>query len=216
MSRIVAFRESVMEYIRQSVEGIREVDWYEGLFTYEDVKQWSMRTPCAWVSVTSVPSQHHVTGEINTDLRVVVALIDVDRRNPRDADARVWGLMEDLAVKANMNTFGDENAAPATAFKLLRISDDELRQEGLALGVVEWRSGLTIGSNRARTRDELWIDGRRQDVKMPSSFRGRGRLHDGERETVELDGDGYSGDRVREPGVSEFPIIPGQRREPNR
>ncbi|MGZ5390175.1 MAG: hypothetical protein ACXWDH_08740, partial [Aeromicrobium sp.] len=123
-------------------------------------------------------------------------------------------LIEDMAVKVNFNTFGDDNAAPATKVKFLRISDEEIRAEGVALGVVEWHSGLVIGDNIARRRDELWINEAKVNVNMPSTFEGRGRVSDGERESIPLDGDGYQGDSTLDQGVVEIPMVPAQRWEP--
>lgn len=212
MSRIVAFRERVMAYIRDSIPDLAEVDWYDGLFSADDVKEWSMKTPCAWVSVTTVPTEHHSTGELTTELRVVVAVIDGDRRRPRDADTRVWEIVEGLAVGVNLNTFEDENAGPATGIKIVRISDPDLRGDGISIGVVEWRSSLTIGDNRARRRDEIWHNGRRIE-QMPTTLKGRAHLR-GETDTMDLDGDGYQGDSVLDRGVYEPPVLPAQRWEP--
>jgi hypothetical protein len=213
MSKIVGFREKVMQYIRDNIPEIVEVDWYEGLFSFDDVKEWSLKTPCAWVSVTNVPTSHHVTGEMNADLRVVVAIVDADGRAARDADGRVWNIMEDLAVKANLNTFGDPNAAPATGVKFLRISDPDVRAERISIGVVEWRSGLTIGVNKSRLREEIYHNGERV-TQFPTALRGRWSDDEFIRDEMELTGEGYQGDSTKDLGVVEKQMVPSQRYEP--
>lgn len=214
MSKIVAFREKIMQFLRDNVPDLAEVDWYEGLFSHDDVKEWSLKTPCAWVSVTNIPTAPHSTGELSATLRVVVAVIDHDKIAGRDADARVWSILEQIAILANFNTFGEPDAGAASDVKFLRISDPDLRADRVSIGVVEWKSVLSIGVNRSRKRDEIYYQDR-QVTQMPTTLAGRGRLRSGDPETVALDGEGYQGDSVLDQGVAEMPIVPAQRWEPN-
>lgn len=151
MSKIVSFRQRVIDSISDQVTQLRSVDWYDGLFDEGDLKEWVVDAPCAMVSVFNVPkAEHHSTRELNLDLRCVVVVITADEREPRSADAQVWEIMEEIVVLANLNTFGDPNAGPSTDLQFKRLRDPELRREGVALGVVEWSSGLTIGYDHVR------------------------------------------------------------------
>lgn len=159
MSKIVAFRDRIMETLRESVPDLNEVEWYDGIFDEDDIVQWSHKTPCAYVSVLNAPTAHHSTGEMNADLRCIVVILDADSYQPRDSDARVWSLCEQISELANHNSFGDDNAAPATAVKFKRMVHPSLRREGVAVGIVEWQSGLTIGRNHVDERDFVWHNG---------------------------------------------------------
>jgi hypothetical protein len=159
MSKVVEFRTRIMQAISTSLTDLQEVEWYDGIFDEDDIVEWSHKVPCAYVSVLNAPTEHHTTGELNADLRCVVVILDADTYNARDADERVWSLCERLSELANLNRFGDPNAAPATMIKFKRLVHPELRRNGVAVGIVEWQSGLTIGKNQVDARDFVWNDG---------------------------------------------------------
>lgn len=218
MSKIVGFRGKIIEELKTKVPDLKEVDWWDGLFDHTDISEWALKTPAAFVSVTNVPTSHATTGELSTDLKCVIAVIEQDRRSPRDADEKVWDLLEQIAVLVNFNSFGDDNAAPGCDVKFKRLRDPELRREGVAVGVIEWNSGLTIGNNRARDRDLVMFNGQRV-TQMPTSLVGRGVVHDrnhtSPRQDMVLDGDGYTGSSSLDRGVAEVPLVPGQDWEPD-
>jgi hypothetical protein len=160
MSKIVAFRDKIVEQIREKVTDLAEVDWYDGLFDEQDIKDWSLKTPCAFVSVTcDKPVEHLPTKEMNVDLKCVVAVVVQDYRDPRDSDKQTWSILEQIATLANLHKFNFPDASLATAVKFRRIRDPELRREGVALGIVEWSSGVTIGENRVLARDFYYLNG---------------------------------------------------------
>jgi len=152
MSKIVDFRERIIDAVKAMYPQM-DVEWYDGLFDEHDIADWTLKTPCARVAVMNAPGQHEVTGEMNACLRVVVVIIDENGHIARDGDAKAWEYVENVAIMANLNTFGDPNAAPATKVKFRRISQPVLRREGVSVGVVEWESDLTIGHNRVRERE---------------------------------------------------------------
>lgn len=152
MSKIVDFRQRIIDAIKATYPDL-DVDWYDGLFDEHDIADWTIKTPCARVAVMNAPGEHVTTGELNACLRVVVVIIDENRHIALDGDARAWEYVEGVAVLANMNQFGDPNAAPATKVKFRRISQPVLRREGVTVGVVEWESDLTIGVNKSRQRE---------------------------------------------------------------
>jgi hypothetical protein len=158
VSKIVAFRDRIIETIKAKFPEM-DIEWYDGLFDEHDIADWTLKTPCARVAVMNVPSEHTVTGEMNANLRVVVAIIDENKSASLDGDARAWEYVEGIAVLANMNVFGDPNAAPATKVKFKRISQPVLRREGVSVGVVEWESDLMIGTNRVLERDFVYFQG---------------------------------------------------------
>jgi hypothetical protein len=160
MSKIVDFRERIIEKVRETIPGV-DIDWYDGLFDEHDVAEWTVKVPCARVAVMNAPAKHHVTGEISTCLRVVCVIIDENRFAQLDGDARAWEMVESVALMANLNQFGDPNAGPATNVKFRRLSQPALRREGITIGVVEWESDITIGTNRARERDTVVFNGQR-------------------------------------------------------
>ncbi|MEE9481856.1 hypothetical protein [Methylobacterium ajmalii] len=153
MSDIVAFRQRIMDTIEANVPGIAKVDWYDGLFDEDDVREWGLNTPAVMVAVLTVPNDHHTTGEILADLHCLATVITQDVAEPRDNDLQNWTLMEAIAKLANLNQFGDPNAAAACDVEMKRLRHPELRREGVAIGIVEWRSNLTIGRNRQAERD---------------------------------------------------------------
>jgi len=162
MSSIVAFRERIMEEIRTRITDLYEVNWYDGIFDENDLVDWSHKTPAAYVSVlVNTDTQHHATGELNVPLRCVVVVLDSDTHEPRNADERIWKICEDIGVLANRNTFGDPHAGNATKIKFQRLVHPELRREGVAVGLVEWQSILTLGINQVERRDFVWHDGRK-------------------------------------------------------
>jgi hypothetical protein len=177
MSKIVDFRQRIIDTIKTMYPGM-DVDWYDGLFDEHDIADWTLKTPSARVAVMSVPTEHEVTGELNARLRCVVVIIDENRHIALDGDASAWEYVEAIAIKANLNQFGDPNAAPATKVKFQRISQPVLRREGVSVGVVEWESALTIGHNRIRERD-FFYDPVTGDLitQTPRSLRTRGHVH---------------------------------------
>lgn len=221
MSKIVAFREAVMQSLRDNVTDLREVDWYDGIFNQDDVSEWTLRTPSAFVAVMSGPSDHYATGEMAMDLRVVVAIIDQDHRSPRDADERVWGLCEQVSALANLNVFGIADAAPATKVKFRRFAHPELRHEGVAIGVVEWQSTLTIGHNRVHQREWIYHNGVRVE-QLPPNLTGAAKPYDrnqvGVRETVSLptDDEAFTGSSTLDRGVAEKQMVNDQEWESPR
>ena len=149
-SRVIEFRTRVFDAIKANIPEFVEVDWYDGLFDEKDVEDWMVSTPAAYVAAVSIPrNTQHTTGEMNADLRIIVTVITEDQFSARDNDEQNWFLMEKLATLANQNKFGDPNAGCATVPMIKRLRDPGLRREGVALGVVEWDSGLTFGTNHA-------------------------------------------------------------------
>lgn len=167
MSAIVNFRNKIIETIRTAAPNL-DVDWYDGLFDEKDVADWTLKTPAARVAVMKVPAEHHTTGELNACLKVVVVVIDENRHVLLDGDEDAWNLVEQIAILANLNTFGDPNAAPATKIDFKRISQPELRREGITVGIVEWQSDLMIGRNRSREREYVFLNGQ-QITQVPRS-----------------------------------------------
>ncbi|WP_316207397.1 hypothetical protein [Bradyrhizobium sp. SZCCHNR3118] len=168
MSAIVTFRQNIIDSVKAAVPELLDVDWYDGLFDEKDVADWTLKTPSARVAVMNVPTEHHTTGEMNACLRVVVVIIDENRYALLDGDARAWELVEKVAILANLNQFGDPNAAPATKVKFKRLSDPALRREGITVGIVEWQSDLMIGTNRSKAREFIYFNGQ-QVTQVPRS-----------------------------------------------
>lgn len=176
MSKIVDFRTRIIDTIKAMYPDM-DVDWYDGLFDEHDIAEWTLKTPCARVAVMNAPAEHEVTGEMNALLRCVVVIIDENRNAALDGDARAWGYVENLAVTANLNKFGDPNAAPATMVKFRRISQPVLRREGVAVGVVEWQSDLTIGRNRVLEREFFYRPDGSMITRVPTTVHTRGHVH---------------------------------------
>lgn len=177
MSKIVDFRNRIIEAIKTLYPDM-DVDWYDGQFDEHDISEWTVKTPSARVAVMNSVGEHEVTGELNARLRCVVVIIDENRFVALDGDARAWDYVENIAIMANLNKFGDPNAAPATMVKFRRISQPVLRREGVSIGVVEWESDLTIGINRVLARDFFYdpVTGQRID-QLPRSNLTRGYVH---------------------------------------
>lgn len=150
MSRIVALRDAIMASIRTNIPEIEHVDWHDGAFDDADIEELSFRTPAAYVTILAVPADVHLmTGEMNADVRVFVNLVTSDegKIEERGSDPEVWTLMERLATLANLNTFTCPFVAPANGVRFKRLRDPHLRRQGVAVGVVEWNSGVKIGRN---------------------------------------------------------------------
>jgi hypothetical protein len=176
MSKIVDFRNRIIETIKAMYPDM-DVDWYDGLFDEHDIAEWTVKTPSARVAVMNAPGEHETTGELNARLRCVVVIIDENRFAALDGDARAWEYVESIAIKVNLNKFGDPNAAPATMVKFRRISQPVLRREGVSVGVVEWESALTIGHNRVRERDFFYRPDGSEITQLPRSTHTRGYVH---------------------------------------
>lgn len=176
MSAIVAFRQKIIDAIKTASPDL-DIEWYDGLFDETDIADWTLKTPCARVAVMNVPTEQTSTMEMNACLRVVVVIIDENSRAALDGDARAWELIEKVAILANLNTFGDPNAAPARAVKFKRISQPVLRREGVAVGVVEWESDLMIGRNRVLERDFVYFNGQMVRQVPQSAVTARGLVH---------------------------------------
>jgi len=176
MSKIVDFRQRIIDAIKALFPDM-DVEWYDGLFDEQDIADWTLKTPCARVAVMSAPGEHVSTGEINTRLRILVVIIDENKRAALDGDAKAWEYVEKVAIMANLNTFGDPDAAPATMVRFRRISQPVLRREGVAVGVVEWESDLTIGHNRVREREFFYRTDGSMITQLPLSNHTRGYVH---------------------------------------
>lgn len=190
MSSVVNFRERIMDTIKGAVTDLYEVNWYDGIFDEKDLVEWAHKTPAAYVSVlVNSETQHHTTGELNVPLRCVVVVIDADTYEPRDADNRIWKICEEIGVLANRNRFGDPNAGNATKIKFQRLVHPELRREGVAVGIVEWQSTLTLGINHAANNTFVHHNGRRITKHPRSKILGYADVEVGDesgRETVDL------------------------------
>lgn len=189
MSKIVDFRQKIIDAVKTLYPEL-DVEWYDGLFDEHDIGEWTLKTPCARVAVMNAPAEHEATGEMNANLRVVVVIIDENKYASLDGDARAWEYVEGVAVMANLNQFGDPNAAPATKVKFRRISQPVLRREGVSVGVVEWESDLTIGRNRVREREFFYRPDGSQITDLPRTTNIRGDASDARfsrHEEVQLD-----------------------------
>jgi len=189
MSKIVAFRGRIIDAVKKTIPGM-DVEWYDGLFDEHDIADWTLKTPCARVAVMNVPTAEHTsTMEMNACMRVVVVVIDENKRANLDGDARAWEMIEKIAVMANLNKFGDPNAAPASKVKFKRISQPVLRREGVAVGVIEWESDLMIGRNRVLERDFIYNNGQMVRQVPQSNVTARGNVHNaaGMADNEELD-----------------------------
>lgn len=177
MSKIVDFRKRIIDTIKEMYPEM-DVDWYDGQFDEHDIAEWTVKTPSARVAVMNSIGEHETTGEVNARLRCVVVIIDENRFAALDGDARAWEYVENIALKANLNKFGDPNAAPATMVKFRRLSQPVLRREGVSIGVVEWESDLTIGTNRVLERDFFYDPQTGQRINaVPRSTFTRGYVH---------------------------------------
>ena len=185
MSKIVEFRDRVIEEIRTKVPELLNVDWYDGLFDEDDVKEWGGAAPSAYVALLKTNATPHSTGEMLVDLAVVVVVVTQDGYSSRDADSQNWDFIERIAVLAKDNQFGDANAGIAAGIDFKRMRHPELRREGVAVGLVEWTSNLTIGVNKTQRRNEiLGIEG--DPIGFPRNLTGRNRLASGGTDVTEL------------------------------
>jgi hypothetical protein len=219
MSKIVAFRDNIVRTLQEKITDLEEVDWYDGIFDEQDISDWALKTPCAYVATVTSPTTPHTTGELCADLRCVVVVVHSDGANPRDADQVVWSICEGIADLANLNRFGDLNVGPSSAVKINRINHPQLRREGVAIGIVEWKSNITFGRNRSVEREFVYNNGVRV-TQVPQSLTGRGQPYDAlgraTREDLDLPpgNDGFTGTSTKNRGVAERPMTPGQIWEP--
>jgi len=176
MSKIVVFRNNIIDAVKGLFPEM-DVEWYDGLFDEHDIADWTLKTPCARVAIMNVPTEHTATMEMNANLRVVVVIVDENKHVSRDGDARAWEYVEKLAVYANLNKFGNPDAAPASKVRFRRISQPVLRREGVSVGVVEWESDLMIGRNRVLERDFVYHNGVMITQVPQSNVVARGRVH---------------------------------------
>lgn len=175
MSKIVAYREKVVEAIREKVPDLINVDWYDGLFDEEDVIEWGGSAPAAYVACLNVKTTPHTTGELLSDTQVVVVVVTQDTGQAREADAENWTFLEAIATLAHQNTFGDPNASLPEGLDFKRLRHPQLRREGVALGVVEWTTDLTIGTHRTNRRD-IPRDLQGRTYPFPDRLTARARL----------------------------------------
>lgn len=160
MSAFASYRERVMHAIKSGVTSLKHVDWNDGLFDEREIREWSVASPSAFVSIHNIITSHHSTGELNAETRIRVVVVAHNKRKPRDADIACWLAIEQIAVIANQNKFSqkpeggqDHSAGPATDLRLERIPDPQLLDEGVALGLVEWSANICFGINRVRERE---------------------------------------------------------------
>jgi hypothetical protein len=183
---IVGYRTRVVEAIRAQFPDFVTVDWYDGLFDEDDVRQWGGGAPACYVAVLNVPTTHHTTGETNGNVRVVCAVITADRDYPRQHDPENYRFLEGIHTFANLNKFGDPNAGAATNGSFKRLRHPQMRREGIGIGVVEWESNLTFGVNTALERDSI----RDEDgalIPMPKDMDAQMRDYLGYSETYTFD-----------------------------
>ncbi|TYO65522.1 hypothetical protein FXV83_16455 [Bradyrhizobium hipponense] len=176
MSKIVDFRQRIIDTVKAMYPDM-DVEWYDGLFDEHDIAEWTLKTPCARVAVMNSTGDHEATGELNARLRCLIVIIDENRYAALDGDARAWEYVESIAIMANLNQFGDPNAAPATNVKFRRISQPVLRREGVSVGVVEWESDLTIGHNRIAEREYFYRPDGSRITQLPLTAHTRGHVH---------------------------------------
>lgn len=168
-SRVVAFRDAVVAVVRAGVPELVSVDWCDGLFDEVDIKGWSLSTPCALVAARRAPSDPHSTGELNCALAMLAVVVVQDGDNGRDADPLCWQILEEIAVLANHSNFGAPDAGPSIGIRFDRLNDPVLRRDGLAIGVVEWTNGLTIGVNAVEAQ-YLYYDAGRLVSRTPADL----------------------------------------------
>jgi hypothetical protein len=178
VSKIVEFRQRVIDQIRENMPELQNVDWYDGLFDEDDVREWGGAAPSAYVALLKTNATPHTTGEMLVDLAVVVVVVTQDQYEAREADAQNWDLIERIAVLAKDNQFGDPSAGIATNIDFKRMRHPELRREAVAVGLVEWTTNLTIGVNKTKRRNEiLGIDD--SPIVFPPNLTGRTALPKG-------------------------------------
>jgi hypothetical protein len=188
MSRIVELRTQIMDAIRDGVPELNQVDWYDGLFDEKDVNAWVVDAPACFVAVKRVPGYHLSTGELHCPMNCLATIIVEDEHSPRDADEKLWAIMEKVVVLVNLNAFGNPNSALATDLKFERLLEPELRRQGVALGVVEWVQTMTLGINRSRQRMFYTDPNTGQTItQTPRQVTGEGKIHTvtGETSTTE-------------------------------
>lgn len=172
MSKIVEFRQRVIDEIRLKFPEFVNVDWYDGLFDEDDVREWGGAAPSAYVALLKNGTTPSSTGEMLSDLNVVVAVITQDEYEAREADIQNWDLIERIAILAKDNKFGDPNAGPGENVDFKRMRHPELRREAVSIGVVEWTTNITIGENRSLRRGEI-LDEYGRPIAFPRTIRPR-------------------------------------------
>lgn len=166
MSKVVEFRNRVITAF-QDLGIFNDVNWYDGLFDEADIKDWSVRSPAAFVSVRrSAEPYQNAKGTTDYCLRCVVTLIAQDYTSPRDADETMWDLIEKTIALVNLNYFGDPNVGPANKVTFQRLVDPELRREGVAVGIVEWQQSMELGENWYDRRDRI-MNGLERVTQVP-------------------------------------------------
>jgi len=155
MSRILDFRDNVLQHVKTLCPELREVDWYDGQFDIADLRNWTAKPPSAFIATSTGTEELVVTGESQIDLDCIMVVVDQDKTRGRDADRRVWEILERCVVDFRLQSFGDPNASAAWRVRARRLMDPVIRREGVAFGVVTWKSAVTVGTNRARERDQI-------------------------------------------------------------
>jgi phage gp37-like protein len=169
MSAIVEYRTRVVEAVREIFDqDLYTVDWYDGLFDEEDLKEWGAGAPSVFVANINSPTRPHSTGQMIGDVQMVAIVVTDDRSSTvaRSSDAQCWDIMERVADVVNENTFGHEKASVPEGLSIKKLRHPELRREGMSIGVVEWTVAITLGRNRARDRDEP-RDDNNERIPMP-------------------------------------------------
>lgn len=192
MSRILELRENIEAWVRETCPELREVDWYDGQFDITDLRNWVAKPPCAFLAASVGEDELVVTGESQINLDCVLVFCDQDKKAGRDADRRVWQLMERTAIGLRLQSFGNENATPSWGVSMRRLMDPVIRREGVAFGLVRWRIGITIGENKARERDIIYDDEGRPITAVPPRLGYHTALYAQALEEGELDEEGSS------------------------
>lgn len=197
MSDIVDYRTRVTDAVRDLFgDELYHVDWYDGLFDEEDLKEWGAGAPAVYIANLNAPTRQHSTGQMLGDVQMVAIVVTDDRSSPepRANDAQCWNIMERVADLVNENVFGHPRASIPEGLSIKKLRHPDLRRDGMSLGVVEWTVAITLGRNRARDRDEPRTGqrpGEGERIPMPSPTVSS-RLRDENeaviaRETVSLD-----------------------------
>jgi phage gp37-like protein len=169
MSAIVEYRTRVTDAVKELFDQeLYQVDWYDGLFDEDDLKEWGAGAPSVYIANLNSPTRQHATGQMIGDVQMVAVVVTDDRSSPvaRSSDAQCWDIMERVADLVNENAFGHPNASIPEGLSIKKLRHPDLRREGMSLGVVEWTVAITLGRNRARDRDEPRDDAG-QRIPMP-------------------------------------------------
>lgn len=190
MSRILDFRDSVEAWVRATCPELREVDWYDGQFDITDLRNWTAKPPCAFIAASTGTGDLVVTGESQANLECVLVLCDQDNKQGRDADRRVWEMMERCFIDLRLQDFGNEWATASWDVRMRRLMDPVIRREGVAFGVVTWCSGVTLGHNRARERDLIYGEDGEPITQVPRQLGVYADIYGHRMEDLILDEDG--------------------------